>query len=1261
MSLLRRRLRGSGGWLATVFPVLALFPTAVLGQGGTLANGALQTATLASGASDSWTFSANAGDNIYLRVGAANFSPRIQLFGADNAPLQDIKSANGFVHDVWLTAQAASSGTYTVLVSSTFAGSGSYSVSLGEALEPIVVSSGDEGGPMQNGAANTGTIALGDIDVWSFTAKAGDSLMLRMGSAAMSPWIQLYGPSGALVQDAKSVNGFTHDVWMTLQATNSGSYTVMVSSTFAGGVGDYTLTLAQAPESFIVSPNDQGGPMQNGASNAGTITLGDADMWSFTANAGDNFMLRAGSADMSPWFIVYGPDGALVQDVKSVNGFTHDVWTTLQATNSGTYTVVVSSTFAGGIGDYTLTLAQAPESFIVSPNDQGGPMQNGASNAGTITLGDADMWSFTANAGDRLVLRAGSANMSPWFLVYGPDGALVEDIKSVNGFTHDIWTTLQATNTGTYTVVVSSTFAGGIGDYTLTLAQAPEPFITSPGDEGGALTNGIPAAGTISLGDLDMWSFQAKAGDGLMLRAGAANMSPWIQLYGPTGALVQEVTSVNGFTHDVWMSLQATNAGTYTVVISSTFPGGVGDYSLFLGQALEPIVVQPGTAGGPLTNGVTNSATLNLGGMSFWSYYGTPGDSNVLRAASADFSPWLLLWGPDGKLLQDVKSVNGFTHSITLSQVITNAGTYTVGLGSTFANGLGAYTLKESRVPPDLVVPDTQTLDEGNTLNVSISAQDPDAPTKPLVFNLLSGPAALKLALAGATNATLTWATTEADGPSTNQVVVTVTDTVNGHAFIRTNSFTVVVNEINTPPKLTVPASQTLDELTPLNVSASATDADLPPNPLTFSLISQPAGMQIDPNSGAITWTPSEAQGPGTYTITVVVTDFSSSAVNAQHLSDTNSFTVTVNEINTPPQLTVPANQRINELTPLNVSASATDSDLPLNPLTFSLVNPPSGMIIDPNTGAISWTPTEAQGPSTNTITVTVTDSNPAAVNSQHLSVTGSFIVIVDEVNTPPQLTVPANQVLNGLVPLQVSASATDSDIPANPLTFSLVSPPPGMQIDPNTGAISWTPMAAQAPSTNVVTVVVTDFNAAAINQQHLSATNSFTVVVHANTPPVLQSIANQSGHFGTPLTVQASASDADLPAQTLTFSLDQAPTNMTINATSGLISWTPVEAQIGDSTVTVRVTDNGVPPMFATTTFKVSVSGAEWSLALQPLAGGLMQITIIGDTTFSYELDGSTDLKTWTKLVQQTGPKFIDPDSATVPIRFYRLKLIQP
>jgi hypothetical protein len=1117
-------------------------------------------------------------------------------------------------------------------------------------------------GTLANGAREEGTIsAANTADSWTFAANAGDGIFLRVGATNFTPTIQLYDPSNALVVQTNSGNGFTRDGFVSAQATKSGTYTVLVSASYAGQSGGYALYLAQAPGTFVVSAGDEGGALINGSLNPGTISLGDLDLWNFTANAGDSLMLRVGATNFTPWIRLYGPNGALVGETNSGNGFTRDGFLTLQATNAGAYTVVVSASYAGQSGDYALSLAQAPATFVVSAGDEGGALTNGTLNPGTISLGDLDLWSFKANAGDSLVLRVGATNFTPWIRLYGPNGVLVGETNSGNGFTRDGFITLEAANTGDYTVVISAAYAGQSGDYALSLAQAPGIFVVSPGDEGGALTNGTLNPGTISLGDLDLWSFTATGGQSIFLRVGATNFTPWIRLYGPTGALVGETNSGNGFTRDGFLALQATTAGDYTVVVSASYAGQSGDYALGLALVPSPIVVSPGQSGGALTNGFANIGNLGLGELAVWSFLGTAGDSNVLRVVSTNFTPWIRLYGPTGALVGETNSGNGFTRQGQLTFVVTDGGLYTVVLSASYAGQSGGFSFKQSRVPPDLVVPAAQTIDELTPLQVTISAQDPDVPIKPLVFTLLSAPPGVTLATSSATNATLSWATTEADGPSTNVITASVTDEVNGRAFIRTNSFTVVVNEINTPPQLTVPSNQTIDELTPLSVSATATDSDIPANQLTFSLDSSPAGMAIDPKTGAIVWTPTEAQGPSTNLIRVVVTDSSPSAVNAQHLSATNSFTVVVREVNTPPQLTVPGNQIIDELTPMNVAATATDSDLPANTLTFSLVAPPSGMTINPGTGAINWTPSEAQGPSTNTITVMVADNGVPV-----LSATKTFTVVVNEVNSAPVLPAQTDRVIDELTLLTVTNTATDSDIPANTLTYKLQVAPTNATMSAN-GIITWSPTEAQGPSTNIFTTVVTDNGTPS-----LSATNTFTVVVNeVNSAPILPVQTNQVIDPLTLLTVVNTATDSDIPANTLTYKLQVAPTNATISA-NGIITWTPTQAQ-GPSTniFTTVVTDNGTPNLSATNSFAVMVNkGAGVPvvhgpvLEIQRVAGGLMQLTITGDTGHDYELQQSANLANWDKLVQfllSASPYlYIDPESATNATRFYRLQLVQ-
>src|SRR5262249_10641170 len=148
----------------------------------------------------------------------------------------------------------------------------------------------------------------------------------------------------------------------------------------------------------------------------------------------------------------------------------------------------------------------------------------------------------------------------------------------------------------------------------------------------------------------------------------------------------------------------------------------------------------------------------------------------------------------------------------------------------------------------------------------------------------------------------------------------------------------------------------------------------------------------IDTN-GIIHWIPTEAQGPSTNTITTVVTDN-----GVPPLSATNSFTVVVAEVNSAPSLPIQTNRTIAELTLLVITNTAVDSDFPSNLLSYTLENPPAGASIDTN-GVVTWTPTESQGPSTNTITTIVTDNGIPP-----LSTTNSFTVVVDEINSSPVL-----------------------------------------------------------------------------------------------------------------------------------------------------------------------------------------------------------------------------------------------------------------
>jgi hypothetical protein len=81
----------------------------------------------------------------------------------------------------------------------------------------------------------------------------------------------------------------------------------------------------------------------------------------------------------------------------------------------------------------------------------------------------------------------------------------------------------------------------------------------------------------------------------------------------------------------------------------------------------------------------------------------------------------------------------------------------------------------------------------------------------------------------------------------------------------------------------------------PLTFTVRATDSDIPANVLTFSLRNTPAGASIDTSTGVFTWTPTEEEGPGSYNLTVRVTDNGTPHLYAEEAI---TITVTINQGN---------------------------------------------------------------------------------------------------------------------------------------------------------------------------------------------------------------------------------------------------------------------------------------------------------------------------------------------------------------------------
>jgi hypothetical protein len=193
------------------------------------------------------------------------------------------------------------------------------------------------------------------------------------------------------------------------------------------------------------------------------------------------------------------------------------------------------------------------------------------------------------------------------------------------------------------------------------------------------------------------------------------------------------------------------------------------------------------------------------------------------------------------------------------------------------------------------------------------------------------------------------------------------------------------------------------------------------------------------------------------------------------------------------PVLVLPDAITVDEGATASFTASATDAEAPTQSLLFSLAAAPAGATIHPFTGQVTWPTGEASGPGTNRFNIVVRDNGLPP-----LAATGSVIVVVREVNSPPALEPGLTVRVNEGVLLRITNAVSDPDLPANTFAWRLGPGAPANAAIDNAGVFSWRPTALQGPSTNAIDVIATDSG-----QPPRSASRLLTVIVRDTVPDI--------------------------------------------------------------------------------------------------------------------------------------------------------------
>ena len=242
--------------------------------------------------------------------------------------------------------------------------------------------------------------------------------------------------------------------------------------------------------------------------------------------------------------------------------------------------------------------------------------------------------------------------------------------------------------------------------------------------------------------------------------------------------------------------------------------------------------------------------------------------------------------------------------------------------------------------------------------------------------------------------------------------------------------------------------------------------------------------MTIDPDSGVIDGTPDNSN-VGDSTITVRVED--------THGGDTTTD-ITVSIINAQPTIGLSSTFSNTILEDDTLEFYITSNDSGQGDTYFDLQNEPDGMILNPSTGEVLWTPVDNQSDSTYTVTFLVEDMN--------LDVTNQLTENIHVTNRAPVFTP-----VEDLDWMEDSTLTIDFETDDEQYGFVTYSIPDsminnyGMFIDADSGIFSWTPND---------TLVDTFYVEVTANDHHSgdsTSTEPFTINV-INRPPQLTGVS---------------------------------------------------------------------------------------------------------------------------------------------------------
>ncbi|GGK09086.1 hypothetical protein GCM10009304_39030 [Pseudomonas matsuisoli] len=754
----------------------------------------------------------------------------------------------------------------------------------------------------------------------------------------------------------------------------------------------------------------------------------------------------------------------------------------------------------------------------------------------TDTAGDSTTQAFTLTINNPAPITLGSALTATagtpatgTLTAIDPDGDTFT-FAAATGPAHGS-VTVNADGSYTYTADLGYT---GTDSFTYTVTDidggattATVAILVNPAANDGPVTTGPIGARTADDGaafTLDV-SGNFTDPDGQALTYRADNL--------PAGLQIDSSTGIISGTLDGRASTQAVG-GIYNVTVTATDASGASVSQVFLFTATNPA---PTTTATPFTvaedgtyTGTLVATDIDRDALTFSTAVAPLHGTLVLNAnGSFTYQPNANYNGADS-FTYEVRDADGGLAFATVNITVT--------------------AVNDAPTPAGTIATQTGTDGQPFVLNVAGNFTDVDNPT--LSYSAVGLPNGLTINSAGVITGTVdSHASVNGENRTGTYTVTVIATDASGAAATQTFTFTVA----NTTPVASNGVLVT-NEDTPASGQLVAVDADR--DALSYSLQAGPSSGSVVVNTdGSYTYTPSpNYNGPDSFTYIVRDGD------GGEAIATVNILVTAVNDA--PTRVGSIATQTGTDGQPFSLGVAGNFADIDGDRLSFSATGLPTGLVINPATGAITGSfgsSDSARAPYT--VVVTATDPSGA-------SITQSFTLNV--LNTQP-VSANASYTLAEDSTITRTLAATDAD--GDTLTFRLApggQPAHGLLQLGTDGRFTYTPN-SNYNGTDTFTYTVTDADGASV-----TATVTLNITPVNDGPVAVGSVAPQTGSDGAAFNLNVAANFSDIDGDTLAYSVSGLPRGLEISpqgVISGTLDGHASQLAVGGLyTVTVTATD---------------------------------------------------------------------------------------